>query len=689
MIEYVLFFAAVLVGFFLGKVAIDRFQRWFALGPYKPLIVPNDIRDYCSEYFDEHLPESTDEFTNELLKNCPCFGDKGDPKFKLNPDPWLESFCEKLNIYAKEPPEPTDVFLPLDSNTPDTKKVEYANLLLSSFTTALPTSDTPHDNPEKWITARIANNIYEKYKLTSFDKYLHGESVLSLVNRLNEHNVLRIGTDSARKTETMELFEDIFRHTGLFSLVENMSTPRIVVPQSLRMEHQWILGGSGSGKSTFLSAMLLQDLAKVEEGKASVVLLDSKRDLIKSIENLSYFAKGEASEGRLISIDVEDAARGFPIALNLMDLGASDAHLDLVDKESFRNSTLSMMNYFFESLLGSGSELTGRQRTVFNFLIQLMMEIPGANLDTLIDILEPGGLDRFQQYINKLPPDSQRYFTTQFDNDGKTRATKAELVTRIYAIKSNASLARLFSAKKTKLNLFDELSQGKVILINASKAILQDEVELFGRFMLAMILLAAERRQLIEKKSRLPTYVYMDEAHDIIKNDTRLPTILSQARAYNVGMVIAHQSLSQINNPKVVSALMANTAIKCTGVLSPEDAKRMAPSLDVDIQTAMNPPPHSFNVSANRVGTGRITPSNINFDNYPKMSQKQYQAFLIENRAKYAFAPEEPVQEPEKPEPNVYDIGGTDYIPAEEDIGELKDVAEPDDPLGGRDDKFE
>lgn len=98
--------------------------------------------------------------------------------------------------------------------------------------------------------------------------------------------------------------------------------------------------------------------------------------------------------------------------------------------------------------------------------------------------------------------------------------------------------------------------------INAAKSLLQEDgVEVFGRFFLASILLAAEKRQLLAKDDRLATFVYIDECQDVLRRDEKITVLLDQARKFRVAMIMAHQRVEQLT-PPVVSALMGSTAIK-------------------------------------------------------------------------------------------------------------------------------
>jgi len=73
--------------------------------------------------------------------------------------------------------------------------------------------------------------------------------------------------------------------------------------------------------------------------------------------------------------------------------------------------------------------------------------------------------------------------------------------------------------------------------------------------------------------------VYIDEAQDYF--DRNIGLILAQARKYNVGMVLAHQYLGQLE-PKLQEAFAANTAIKFAGGVSAKDARSLAPMLYTD-----------------------------------------------------------------------------------------------------------
>jgi hypothetical protein len=156
------------------------------------------------------------------------------------------------------------------------------------------------------------------------------------------------------------------------------------IPIKTRFEHHWIVAPPGAGKSTTLQHFIMRDLDLVADNKASIVVMESNRDLIKAIEGLKDFAPGQRLDGKLVVIDAEDV--DWSIALNLFDLGMDDIRAySAADREAFRNAVLAQYEYLFNALLSA--EFTSRQNTLFTFTLELLLAIPGATLDTLVDLM--------------------------------------------------------------------------------------------------------------------------------------------------------------------------------------------------------------------------------------------------------------------------------------------------------------
>jgi hypothetical protein len=311
-------------------------------------------------------------------------------------------------------------------------------------------------------------------------------------------------------------------------------------------------------------------LPDVAKGKKSIVVIDSQGDLIKRISHLKEFAPGGALHDRLVLIDPTDIE--WPVSLNLFDVGLHRlSQYPAYDRERLTNSILELYEFVLGSLLSA--EMTQKQNVIFRYVARLMLVVPDATIHTLRDLMEPKSEIRFADSIDRLTGSARDFFRTEFGSS-EFAQTRRQVLRRLWGILENQTFERMFSHPRSKLDLYAELNQGKVILINTAKDLLKEAgTEIFGRFFIALIAQAAQERATLPENQRLPTLVYIDEAADYF--DRNIGLILSSARKYRVGMILAHQYLGQLD-PKLLEAFSANTSIKFAGGVSARDAKALA-----------------------------------------------------------------------------------------------------------------
>lgn len=411
----------------------------------------------------------------------------------------------------------------------------------------------------------------------------------------------------------------------------DISVP-IVIPAETRFEHHHIVAGSGHGKTQTLQHLILHDLAAVAEGRASVIVIDSQSDLIDNIAGLAVFAEGGALHDRLCLIDPTDVE--WPVALNLFDVGQGRlGGYSPLDRERLLNGILELYDFVLGSLLDAG--MTQKQTVIFRYLTRLLIQIPNATIHTFRELLEDDGYERYADHIRKLEGSARAFFDNEFR--GKEFAqTRRQVLRRLYGVLENQTFERMFSHPKSKLDLFAEMNAGKVILINTAKDLLKENgTEIFGRFFIAMIAQAAQERAVLARGSRLPTFVYIDEASDYF--DRNIGIILSQARKNKVGMVLSHQYLGQLD-PKLHEAIAANTAIKFAGGVSAKDARALAGDMRTDAEMIESQERLSFAASIKgvtrqavsiRVEAGRM-------EREPRMNAAERRQLREVMRAKYA-----------------------------------------------------
>jgi hypothetical protein len=322
---------------------------------------------------------------------------------------------------------------------------------------------------------------------------------------------------------------------------------------SVRFQGQWVIGTQGTGKTQLLQLQLSRDLDMVAQGKASIVVLDPTGDkqgrLIHNLITLKRFAPGGDLHGTLIYIDPQD--RGYTLPINLLSLRAN-----FDDEESIGSAISSYL-----SIMGGlmGQPLTSFQEPVFRYAVQAALAFPNPTLATLRDILQPNA-KIYEQVLPKLHPDVRAYFQQVYDTEGPRRS-RSEILNRLFTLSSDPKFRRLFSATETKIDFFDEINQPKVIVINASRDYLQSLTELYGRYFLALITGAGERRASMAMGTPIPCFIYIDECDEFVANDPNASKILLKLRGMRIALILGNQLVSRITDSSVQESFLG-TAIK-------------------------------------------------------------------------------------------------------------------------------
>lgn len=447
----------------------------------------------------------------------------------------------------------------------------------------------------------------------------------------------RIGPHDYTGDDHGEMVETYLQRTPLSFLFE--SHLPFHIPFAARFEHTHVLGGTGHGKTQLLQFLIASDLAKAAEDGRSIIVLDSHGDLIRTISRLACFAPDGDLSDRLVIIDPTDVE--YPPAFNMFDFGRQQLASSPRERELLLNASVEAYEYFFGELLGA--ELTQRQGVTFRFLARLLLEIPNATIHTLRDLMEQG--EKYRKYMEMLPHSARGFFETRFF-DRSFSETKKQILARLWGILGNAALERMFSHSENRIDLGELTQAGKIIIISPSKEFLgQDGANIFGRFMITMLVQATLQRAALPADQRNPTFVYIDEAEDYI--DQNIGRLLTQARKYKVGLVLAHQNLEQLP-PDLRSTVLANTTIKFVGGVSARDAAVLDGELRVSKDFLLSQRKQkrysefacfirneTSQAISLRVPLGVLEASE-------KSSRRDYEQMIEENRERYTSPPEYP-----------------------------------------------
>ncbi len=353
-----------------------------------------------------------------------------------------------------------------------------------------------------------------------------------------------------------------------------------------RMYHTYLLGSSGSGKTNLIENIIAHDLRSDED--CCVVVIDSQTQLTE----------------KLAKLDIAHTTHITPkydLALNLFDVGYDDMRRQGIEGETLINKTVGLLNFVLEGMMGA--DFSNPQKTIFQYVIQLVVSIKGGNIYTFMDVLADGGHEQYADEIARLDQNMQRFFAVDYPSPEYKRSREA-IRRRIDSLLLNPTFRRLFSATENKIDMFEELATQKLILIDTNKPMLDDIASaFFGRLFIALILRASHWR-FAEGQTMRPVYLIVDEAHEYF--DRSISDMLEQARKANIGLVVAHQSISQARGAKggsnITDPLMVNTATKLIWTSFREDATKFAGSMQVKAEDILSLPQFTFGMHTRKQG---------------------------------------------------------------------------------------
>jgi hypothetical protein len=371
-----------------------------------------------------------------------------------------------------------------------------------------------------------------------------------------------------------------------------ISTP-IGLTSLERARHVYIIGGTGSGKTTTLLYGITQD---INSGKG-VAVLDPHGDLAESI--LNYIPENRIKD--VIYLNPDDLS--YPIGINLLELPEGVTGDDLLrEKDLITESTISVLRKIFSN------DDTGGHRVeyILRNTIQTALTLEGSTLFTIFKLLND---DRYRRKIidGLKDEDLKNFWKNEIGKAGDFQKVKmsAGITAKIGRFLFSASAKRILEQKKSTIDFEDILDSGKILICNFSKGLLgEDTSTLFGTTILAKLQVAALRRARQDQTGRRPYYLYVDEFQNFATMS--FVQMLSEARKYKLFLTMAEQSTSQQDKQRLVDIILANVGtVMCFRSGSPADERFILPLFSpyIDQGEIANLPAYNFYLRISGVKT--------------------------------------------------------------------------------------
>jgi hypothetical protein len=366
----------------------------------------------------------------------------------------------------------------------------------------------------------------------------------------------------------------------------------LALRQADRLQHLWLLGPTGTGKSTLIANMALQD-AKAGYG---LVVIDPKSDLCTDIQE-------RLPEKRTPDVIVlNPASTDQPIGFNILQTARGEDERELVVDNVVR--------IFAEIWKSSfGPRTTDVLR---NALLTLTAtKAPDGSMFTLTEVAPLLENPSFRHFVTGQVgvPESVRSFWTAFDSmsTGERAQTIGPSLNKLRALTTRTSL-RLMLGQSKGLDMADVFTKRRILLVSLNKGVIGSETaQLLGSLLVASLWNTALKRAAIPKRARRPVWAYLDEFQDVLRMGGDVADALAQARGLGLGLVLAHQYLGQLP-PALQTAVVGTVRSSIAFQLDYEDAKtlerRLLPSLAAEDLMALR----AYEVAARLCVDGQTRP---------------------------------------------------------------------------------
>lgn len=342
----------------------------------------------------------------------------------------------------------------------------------------------------------------------------------------------------------------------------NQKTP-FGIRQSDRRYHLYLIGKTGTGKSTLLETLMRHDLTAGN----GLTLLDPHGDLVEKIRK----AMPQNRIADVTDFDVADSQQ--PFGFNpLSGVPASKRPLAA-------SGMLSVFKHLWFDSWGPRLEHLLR-----NSLLTLL-EQPAAVLSDILRLLHDAKF-RKAALARLTNEEVKRFWTEEYEK--YTERLRAEAIAplqnKVGAFLANPLLKKILTRPEKPLHLRKIMDEGRILLVNLAKGkIGEDTALLLGSLLISRMGLAALSRADTPEAERRDHYLYLDEFHSF--TTLSLASMLSELRKYRLNLTLAHQYLAQLA-PAIRDAVLGNVGTMITFRVGMPDAELLAPEFYPEIRAA-------------------------------------------------------------------------------------------------------
>jgi len=382
-----------------------------------------------------------------------------------------------------------------------------------------------------------------------------------------------------------------------------------------RRSHMYLVGKTGTGKSTLLKNLMVQDIRNGH----GVGVIDPHGDLVEDI--LNHIPPSRT--GDVVYFNPADLE--FPIGFNILGSVAPDLRPLVADH------VIAVMRNIWADSWGP------RLEYILSNAVRALLEVEGSTLLAVPRMLSDQPY-RARIVAQVKDPFIKHFWIEEYEkypSDFQKEAI-APIQNKIGQFLTSRPIRHIVGQVKNKMEFRFMMDNSRIFLANLSKGKMGDSAtSLLGSLLVTKMFLAALRRVDQPEEARKDFYLYIDECQNLAT--PIFASILSEARKYRLNLVLSHQYLAQLS-PDILQAVLGNIGTLISFRLGAEDALTLAPEFtpEVSAQDLENTGKHQIYIKlavnglTSRPFSGRTLPPIV-----PQENEDRRKIIIQASRQKY------------------------------------------------------
>jgi hypothetical protein len=343
-----------------------------------------------------------------------------------------------------------------------------------------------------------------------------------------------------------------------FALATAANGSPIIFTREERERHVWIVGKSGSGKSTFLFNLAMSDIYAGE----GVAVIDPHGDLAEDILDA-------IPHSRINEVCYLDAGETeYPVGFNPATKIAPER------RALAASGIVAAFKHLWSDSWGPRLE---------HFLFHGVAALISREHATLIDLARLYTDDRFRDHVvaRVTDPETLRFWLEEFPSYTKSLRSEAiaPVLNKVGQIAASPHLRLILGQVAPRLDLAFTMNNRRILIANLAKGTIGEQAaNLLGSLLVSHLQLIAMERGALPLEHRVPFFVHVDEFQTF--SSDAFASLLSEARKFALHFCLANQFTDQLSHA-VRSAVIGNAGTLIVFRVGSRDAELLAPEFHV------------------------------------------------------------------------------------------------------------